>query len=468
MKQLFTKKNCVVVIILGLFSFVFLGTEFYFDTLMAYLTDARGVVNSQNIVLGASVPGFFCFHFINRKLRRVVMTVATAIYLFLMIMMSGHLSYRSLLIEGITVFVILGLYGSSVCYQTILSIKETKSLARIVGISYAFGIAIQFISNNLLKSATIQMVLLIIAILILEVIVVLLKDDDIIFSEADINVKDIKKSDDKKSLTTSLICITVLVILMTIIFSTLDNAVTLVHASGEFDIGQWPRLLLAVSAIVAGILFDINDRRFMVPIMYEITLLSTISVIIIQFGGVFVLGLFVFYISAGFLVVFFMTAYMDVSERTRCPDLWAGMGRAVNNACAFATSFLSVRFLTNENQMEIMIFNVILFVLISVVSGYYVFRIQSDERIRKVSEDKTKVADSVKGFDEFVLQFGLTDREKNILQKLLYSDDDVQNIAAQLSISRTALYRHISTMNEKTDTKNRVGLIQFYHSWIEE
>ena len=98
MKQLFTKKNCVVVIILGLFSFVFLGTEFYFDTLMAYLTDARGVVNAQNIVLGASVPGFFCFHFINRKLRRVVMTVATAIYLFLMIMMSRHLSYRSLLI----------------------------------------------------------------------------------------------------------------------------------------------------------------------------------------------------------------------------------------------------------------------------------------------------------------------------------------------------------------------------------
>lgn len=36
-----------------------------------------------------------------------------------------------------------------------------------------------------------------------------------------------------------------LVALMTCVFSTLDNAVTLVHSSGETDIGQWPRALLA-------------------------------------------------------------------------------------------------------------------------------------------------------------------------------------------------------------------------------
>ena len=36
-----------------------------------------------------------------------------------------------------------------------------------------------------------------------------------------------------------------LLALMTCVFSTLDNAVTLVHSSGETDIGQWPRALLA-------------------------------------------------------------------------------------------------------------------------------------------------------------------------------------------------------------------------------
>lgn len=37
-------------------------------------------------------------------------------------------------------------------------------------------------------------------------------------------------------------------------FSSLDNAVTLVHAGGSVDIGQWPRLLLAVSGLLAGML----------------------------------------------------------------------------------------------------------------------------------------------------------------------------------------------------------------------
>ena len=44
-----------------------------------------------------------------------------------------------------------------------------------------------------------------------------------------------------------------LVILMACIFSTLDNAVTMHHAAGT-DIGQWPRLLLAVSGLSAGFL----------------------------------------------------------------------------------------------------------------------------------------------------------------------------------------------------------------------
>lgn len=49
--------------------------------------------------------------------------------------------------------------------------------------------------------------------------------------------------------------------------------------------------------------------------------------------------------------------------------------------------------------------------------------------------------------------------------KLLTSDKSVQDIAGELYISRAALYRHIANLNEKTGTKSRVGLIQFYYEW---
>ena len=66
-----------------------------------------------------------------------------------------------------------------------------------------------------------------------------------------------------------------LVALMTCVFSTLDNAVTLVHSSGETDIGQWPRALLALSGLAAGFVFDWKGRKYMGLIMYCVMMLST-------------------------------------------------------------------------------------------------------------------------------------------------------------------------------------------------
>ena len=66
-----------------------------------------------------------------------------------------------------------------------------------------------------------------------------------------------------------------LVALMTCVFSTLDNEVTLVHSSGEMDIGQWPRALLALSGLAADFVFDWKSRQYMGPIMYCVMMLST-------------------------------------------------------------------------------------------------------------------------------------------------------------------------------------------------
>lgn len=75
-------------------------------------------------------------------------------------------------------------------------------------------------------------------------------------------------------------------------FSTLDNAVTLVHAGGATDIGQWPRILLALSGLAAGFIFDIKNRKYMGIVMYCIMVLSTICVAILKFAGPFMAGLY--------------------------------------------------------------------------------------------------------------------------------------------------------------------------------
>ena len=56
----------------------------------------------------------------------------------------------------------------------------------------------------------------------------------------------------------------------------------------------------------------------------------------------------------------------------------------------------------------------------------------------------------------------LTPRETEVLEKLLTTEDGVQEIADSLYISRRMLQRYIASIYEKTETKTRIGLFQSY------
>lgn len=216
--------------------------------------------------------------------------------------------------------------------------KTDRYLARTVGISYALGILLQFVNNNLVRSEIAETVILSVFLLLL--IWLLMKNDSAYCRQDEQNTQgstEEKVKEDtgkiKKGDIVSILMI-LLVALMTCIFSTLDNAVTLVHAGGATDIGQWPRILLALSGLAAGFIFDIKNRKYMGIVMYCIMVLSTICVAILKFAGPFMAGLIVFYLSAGFFAVFFTSGFMEISRHMRIPELWAGMGRAVNNIAA--------------------------------------------------------------------------------------------------------------------------------------
>ena len=84
---------------------------------------------------------------------------------------------------------------------------------------------------------------------------------------------------------------------------------------------------------------------------------------------------------------------------------------------------------------------------------------ESRENVREPARDE------VRRMEAFAEDFSLTEREKEVLRVLLVSEENVQDIAEQLLISRAALYRHIASLNEKTGTKSRIGLVQFYYTY---
>lgn len=482
MRQFMKPERIRIIAVLAIFNYIFLGSEYLFDNMIRYATDSAGVVRAQNYVLGISVIGFLLFPCINRyfnqKMREIGLYLLPIAGIICIFVIQEHLSYRSMLLSGFLLYILYGIIGSAVHYYAAVSLSAEKGLAKTVGFGYAFGLLLQFISNNRIHNSTIESVTLSAFLAGMVLLVRRLRLEcsrgkaetenfGIEADNADIQVEvQAKRRSLRHPMLAAMLLISI-VVLMTCIFSSLDNAVTLVHAGGSVDIGQWPRLLLAVSGLLAGVLFDMNEHRFMQIMMYCVTLLSTMCVVIIVWGGPFMAGLVVFYLSAGFFVVYFTTSFMDLSYYMKVPELWAGLGRATNNICAGITGALSLMLIETGDGMRISIIALILFAVISVLVYLYMVQFRMDmqeENMAKMLEKEREKFLEDK-FQAFVETYALTNREQDVLRLLLSSDESVQVIAEQLYISRAALYRYMASLNEKTETKSRIGLLQFYYSW---
>lgn len=485
------KKLSGNIIALALFYFIFLCSEYMFDNRMAVFTDSNGVVMAQSFILGSSVPGFLSYYFIDRFCdirsfnKKIILCISGVLSLICMIGIYLTGSYAGELLLGIILFIVLGYFGSLIHTQAALAVKRLddglNGITQLAGISYGIGILLQLVHNNLIADGMCQVIFLAAAMIIMTVFCA-----GSLCEVCGYTCSAEGYGDAPKKLGIILILI---VFVMTFVFATLDNAVTLVHAAGSVDIGQWPRIILAYSGIVAGFLYSADDNRMMDFIMYIVLLLSTTCLIVISCGGPFMIGLIIFYLSAGFFSVYFASRFMIFACHTDKPALWAGMGRAVNNTAAVVVAGVSL-YIMRAPQYVTMITGVLLFAVTSViVFAYHEQLRRGDTEIyssvashnqenvyrKRQAEDKAEITvhETVKMTDDellelFVQEFHLTPREGEVLDYLLHSDESMQDVAKQLAVSRAALYRHIANMNEKTQTKARMGLVQFYYSWTRE
>lgn len=463
------KEYISAIMLMGIFTFVFLDCEYLFVNMISLSTVESKTVAAQNYSLGLSALGFvLCPILLNHlgKIAKAATTAATAVLsIGLIIMICNHISYTATLISGMLLFTLLGGIGSTAIYKALLLIKNKKHLAKTVGVSYMTGTLLQFINNNVISSLWAQAVVLTVFLFILAFLIIRMNSESFILPNEKPDESNNTDAKSVKDIGYVTICLIILVALITFIFSTLDNAVTLYHASGATDIGQSPRILLALSGLVAGFLFDIKERKYMSIIMYCVMILSTICLVIIQFSAPFLIGLTVFYLSAGFFAVFFTASFMEIAEYTKTPSLFAGLGRAVNNVTAAAITGGSLSLLSSNNNILIIIVELILFTAISIVM--LIYTVKRNEITAEPKQAKTQ--EETKPNDEERLSiitdsYTLTPREAEVFKLLVTTDNDLQTIADEMFISKRTLERHISSIYKKTQAKSRIGLLTIFNN----
>lgn len=468
----FKKKDIMpyinAVVLMGLFTFLFLNAEYLYVDVLSRMSSEDKTVLAQNYALGVSAAGFLLYSLLNRicenRLKTVCFTIISIASVLCIAFICTGAAFSATFIAGLVLFLLLGLFGSAVFYVSMRMMKTDRYLARTVGFSYALGILLQFANNNLVRSEIAEAIVLSVFLLLL--VWMLIKCEWVYCKqggqEADIpvnNEKSKEKGIRKGAIVGALLIL--IVVLMACIFSTLDNMVTLVHASGTVDIGQWPRILLAMSGIAAGFMFDIKNRKYMGIMMYCVMVLSTICIVVLKLGGPFLMGLIVFYLSAGFFAVFFTSGFMEISRHMRIPELWAGMGRAVNNVTAAIIANSVLALLSSDISLSVIVLVLFLFVAVSIVAVVYTF--QKKTFMEQLITNAADVVDEKEKLRKFSEVFSFTERETEVFGRLVNTEDSVQEIAESLYVSRRTLERYISSIYEKTDVKSRVGLLNLYN-----
>ena len=450
---------------MGLFTFVFLSVEYMFVSRLSLLVSQQRATLSQNYVLGVSTAGFLLYplfkHFLNNRLYKLFMIITGLLSVFLTISTSCGKSFEYIFSCGIILFILLGLVGGNVYYVSACMIRN-RHLAKTAGISYFLGILLQFINHK----RTIQLVILSVSMLMLFILPI--ENERILsrYSTDKYTAKTIIESSAKGNKHNILlyISIIVLVILMACLFSTLDSAVTLVHSDGIADIGQGARILLAFSGLAAGFIFDISNRKYTGIIMYCIMILSTLCIVLLEFSKPFVAVLIVFYLSAGFFAVFFTSEFMELSQYVRIPELWAGMGRAVNNITAAVIASFVLQLLSSDNNLLKIILILVLFVLVSIMSVIYTF--EKYYFIQQFTHHTDEVTNEQDQLHKLTTQYSFTEREGEVFSYLVTTEDNIQTISEHMHVSRRTLERYISAIYEKTGVKSRVGLINLFNKCV--
>ena len=454
--------------LMGLFTFLFLGAEYLFVNVLSRIVSEDKTVLAQNYVLGISTAGFALYPLLGRfwkdRLKAVCSALIGLLSVLCMVLICTGTDYAGIFTAGLVLFLLLGLIGSAVFYSSVRMMKTDRYLARTVGVSYGMGIGLQFLNNNLIPSGiaettTLSIFLLILIVLLMKCHRDLCKQPE---TPAAAPAEDKKCGGKETRMGTAVGALfTLLVVLMTCIFSTLDNVVTLVHSSGETDIGQWPRILLALSGLAAGFVFELKNRKYMGVIMYCVMVLSTICIAVLKFSGSFLAGLIVFYLSAGFFAVFFTSGFMEISRYMKVPELWAGMGRAVNNITAAVIAKPVLGLLSSDSSLAAIVLVLVLFVAVSVVAVVYTFRKKTFfEQLVSAAAEEMDEKEKLRDFSEV---FSFTERETEVFSRLVNTEDNVQAIAESLYISRRTLERYISAIYEKTGVRSRIGLLKLYN-----
>ena len=102
-----------------------------------------------------SVIGFFLYPLFRRQqkagIKNILLFVASFVSVICIFLIQQRISYQTIMIAGCLIFIFFGMAGGMIHKKVADLFALNKNLAKAIGVSYALGLILQFLNNNLVR-----------------------------------------------------------------------------------------------------------------------------------------------------------------------------------------------------------------------------------------------------------------------------------------------------------------------------
>lgn len=397
--------------------------------------------------------GFLSFPLLHKiitgkKLQDALMIVIGLLAIIALLMMLETNFIGLFLASAAISLLACGYIGAYIHYDIAMRFARKPYTGKMLGISMGIAIILQYIIQNVTVPSSWALSGIIGMLVVILFGIFLSKAMNTEFKESLPN--------EERNLKVSRLIIAI--VLMSMVAGMIDSVLTAFNAEKVYDIYSGARLFYALGLIVAGIVADLKERKYLALATVCAILLSSSCMFFLSEEVGYFAGTALMYLYSSFYVIFFTLMFIDHAPYSRCPKLWAGMGRIVRSLGLALTVIPAFKIYGAVGSIVLATASCLLSIVILLVLLPNILAAVDDRsptmRLAEISsQEKLEI---------FAKHCSLTPRESEVLEKLLTTDEDLQDIADSLYISRRMVQRHVTSIYEKTQTKTRVGLFQSY------
>ena len=219
---------------------------------------------------------------------------------------------------------------------------------------------------------------------------------------------------------------------------------------GDYNFYAWPRLFVIAGYLLVGLLADVGGGKLLSVATLCAALVALLNPVLFGDSAYYAVNMSLFYLYLGAALSYYNLAFWRMAPRTGWPELWAGMGRIVTNLFSALLTLTPVGSLSMAAAIgaDAVLFGVL--VVSMAVGGELTLARPAQPEVPELTREQKISA--------YCRRCAFTPRETEVFERLITTEDGVQEIADQLFISRRVLQRYIASIYQKTGTKTRAGL----------